>query len=127
MKKTAIAVAVLLSFAIVCGLALAADDQPANVTGTWNLTFEGRNGTVTQTLQLTQDAAGKLTGTLTSQRGDSPVEGAVTGSAIDFTVKRSTPNGDFTIEYTGTVSGDSMKGSFKMGDNTRDWTATRQK
>ncbi len=117
----------LLSFAIVCGLALAADDQPANVTGTWNLTFEGRNGTVTQTLQLTQDAAGKLTGTLTSQRGDSPVEGAVTGNAIDFTVKRSTPNGDFTIEYTGTVSGDSMKGSFKMGDNTRDWTATRQK
>ena len=126
MKKTAIALALVLSFAVVCGLALAADDQPANVAGTWSMTFEGRNGTVTQTLKIAQDA-GKITGTLTSQRGDSPLEGTVTGNAIDFTVKRSTPNGDFTIEYTGTVDGDSMKGSFKMGDNTRDWTATRQK
>lgn len=127
MKKTAIAVALVLSFAVACGLALAADDQPANVAGTWSMTFEGRNGTVTQTLKFVQDAAGKLTGTLTSPRGDSPIEGTITGNAIDFTVKRSTPNGDFTIEYTGTVDGDSMKGSFKMGDNARDWTATRQK
>jgi len=42
-------------------------------------------------------------------------------------VKRTTPNGDFTIEYKGTVTGDAMKGSFTMGENTRDWTATRQK
>jgi hypothetical protein len=126
MKKTAIAFALVLSFAVACGLALAADDQPANVAGAWNMTFEGRNGTVTQSLKLVQDA-GKLTGTLTSQRGDSPITGTITGNAIDFTVKRTTPNGDFSIEYTGTVDGDSMKGSFKMGDNTRDWTAARQK
>jgi len=42
-------------------------------------------------------------------------------------VKRTTPNGDFTIEYKGTVTADTMKGTSTMGENTRDWTATRQK
>jgi hypothetical protein len=62
-----------------------------------------------------------------SDRGDGPVTGTITGNAIDFSIKRTTPNGDFTIEYKGTVAGDNMTGSFTMGDNTRTWSAARQK
>jgi hypothetical protein len=126
MKRNILIVASALVLTLAFGFALRAQDQPANVAGAWQMTFEGRNGTVTQTLTLTQDGA-KLSGTVHSDRGDSPVTGTITGNAIDFTVKRTTPNGDFTIEYKGTVTGDAMKGSFTMGENTRDWTATRQK
>lgn len=124
MKRNLLAFASVLALTLAFAFAVRAQDQPANVAGPWQMTHAGRNGTVTETLTFTQDGT-KLTGTVHNDRGDSPVEGTITGSAIDFTVKRTTPNGDFSIEYKGTVTGDSMKGSFTMGDNTRDWTATR--
>jgi hypothetical protein len=62
---------------------------------------------------------------LTSGRGPSPVTGTISGNNITFSVTRQTQNGDMTISYTGTVSGDSMKGTVAMGQNTRDWTATK--
>jgi len=126
MKRNILVFAGALVLTLAFGFALRAQDQPANVAGAWQLTFEGRNGTVTQTLTFTQDGT-KLTGTVHSERGDSPVTGTITGNAIDFTITRSTPNGDFSIEYKGTVTGDTMKGTMTMGQNTRDWTATRQK
>ncbi|MGC1187992.1 MAG: hypothetical protein WA871_11435 [Candidatus Acidiferrales bacterium] len=126
MKRNILATGCVLALTLAFGLAVRAQDQPANVAGAWQMTFEGRNGTVNQTLTLTQNGT-NLTGTVHSDRGDSPVTGTIAGSAIDFSIKRSTPNGDFTIEYKGTVTGDSMKGSFTMGQNSRDWSATRQK
>jgi hypothetical protein len=127
MKRNILAFASMLALTLAFGFAARAQDQPANasVAGAWQLTFEGRNGTVTQTLTFTQDGA-TLTGTLHGDRGDAPVNGTITGNAIDFTVKRSTPNGDFTSEYKGTVTGDSIKGTVMMGQNSRDWSATRQ-
>ena len=128
MKRIILVFASMLALTLAIGIAARAQDQPANasVAGAWQMTYQGRNGAVNQTLTFTQDGT-TLTGTVHSDRGDSPLNGTITGSAIDFTIKRTTPNGDFTIEYKGTVTGDDMKGSFTMGDNTRDWSATRQK
>jgi len=99
--------------------------QDANVAGTWELSAPGRNGnTMTQTLTLQQDGA-KLTGSMAGRRGSSPVTGTVSGNNISFSVTRNTRRGQFQIDYTGIVNGDSMKGTFTMRGNTVNWEAKR--
>lgn len=116
----ALGCSVLLMFA---GKVLAAD-EPAKVGGTWEMTSEGRRGTMTQTLTIQQDG-NTIKGTLKSERGESQFEGSVTGNKISFTVKRETPNGTFTIEYSGTVDGDSMQGTAHSERFDSKWTAKR--
>lgn len=111
----------LLVFALV-PLALA---QDAKVDGSWDLSAPGRGGNMTtQTLTLQQDGT-KLTGSLKSQRGENPITGTIMGNNIAFSVSINTPNGDMKIEYTGTVTGDSMKGTRTVNGNSADWTAKR--
>ena len=124
MKRNVALLAVLcLAMFGVVGVAVA---QDAQVAGTWTLSSQGRGGNMqNSTLTLKQDGQ-KLTGTLAGGRGgEAPLTGTISGNNIAFSVTRSTPNGDFKLDYTGTVSGDSMKGSVMMGQNTRDWTATK--
>ncbi|HEV2494244.1 MAG TPA: hypothetical protein VG204_14355 [Terriglobia bacterium] len=102
-----------------------AADEPAKVDGAWELSFEGPRGTMTQTLTIQQDGA-SIKGTLTGRRGESNLEGSVTGNKISFTVKRDTPNGTFTIDYTGTVDGGSMTGTAHSERFDGKWTAKRQ-
>ncbi len=121
-----------LALALACGLLMVwggmlAADEPANVAGTWDMTSEGRNGPMTQTLTLLQEGA-TLKGTLKGPRGDAAIEGGtVAGNKISFTVKRDTPNGTFTIEYSGTVDGNSMTGTAHSERFDRQFTAKRAK
>jgi hypothetical protein len=123
--KRNVALLAVLCFAI-AGIVGVAAAQDAQVAGTWTLSSPGRGGNMQNSaLTLKQDGQ-KLTGTLAGARGgDAPLTGTVTGNNITFSVTRTTQNGEMTIQYTGTVSGDSMKGSLTMGQNTRDWTATK--
>jgi hypothetical protein len=123
-----------LALAFACGALLVwagnvlAADEPVKVAGTWEMTSEGRNGPMTQTLTIQQDGS-TIKGTLTGRRGEAPLEGTVTGNKVSFTVKRQTQSGDTMVfEYTGTVDGDSIKGKVhteQFGD--RDFTAKRTK
>ena len=125
-------IACFLPFALTCGLLLIsvdkvrADEEPANAAGTWEMTSTGANGPMTQTLTIQQDGS-KIKGTLTGRRGDMPFEGTVTGNKISFTIKRDTPNGTFTVEYSATIDGDSMKGTAHSERFDREWTAKRTK
>ena len=101
-----------------------AADQPANVDGTWEMSSQTPRGTSGQTLTIQQNG-NTIKGTLKGQRGESPLEGSVTGSKINFTVKRETPNGTFTPEYAGTVDGDSIKGTIHSERFDGEWTAKR--
>lgn len=122
--------AYFLAFALAFGLLLTlgskaiAADEPANVAGTWEMTSGGPRGTRTQTLTINQDGT-TIKGTLKGQRGEAPLEGSVTGNKLSFSVKRDTPNGTFTVEYTGTVEGDSMKGKSHSERFGGEWTAKR--
>jgi hypothetical protein len=123
MKRNSILVAALCF--LVLSLAHVASAQDAKVAGSWDLSAPGRDGNVvTQTLTLQQDGT-KLTGTLKGQRGEAPVTGAISGSNISFSVTRTTPNGEMKIDYTGSVSGDAMKGTLTVMGNSVDWTAKR--
>lgn len=87
-----------------------ADAKPANVAGDWNLTIEGPNGTATPSASFKQDGE-KLTGTYKGRFGESPLTGTMKGNAIKFTTTVTTPNGEIQVDYSGTVDGDSMKGT----------------
>lgn len=105
------------------GMAIAAD-EPAKVAGTWEMTSQGRRGTRTQTLTIQQDGS-TIKGSVKGERGEAPLEGSVTGNKISFTITRETPNGSFTIEYTGTVDGDSLKGTSHSERFDGEWSAKR--
>jgi hypothetical protein len=123
MRRTSVLMAAI--FFAVLPLANVVSAQDAKVSGSWDLSAPGRDGSVvTQTLTLQQDGS-KLSGTLKSARGETPVTGTISGANITFSVTRSTPNGDMKVDYTGTVSGDAMKGRRTVMGNTADWTGQR--
>lgn len=114
------------SMVLMLGLALAAQNQPANVAGTWQLSMQGRNGnTMTETMTVAQDGA-NIKGTMKGRRGDRNFTGTVDGNNVTWTVSFQTPNGrTFNMEYKATVSGDTMKGTMGGGRFSRDFTAQR--
>jgi D-glucosaminate-6-phosphate ammonia-lyase len=105
---------------------LIAADAPADVAGSWDVTIESERGSFNQTLTLTQDGSA-IKGTLKNQRGESTLEGSVTGNAIKFTSKRQTDNGTFSMDYTGTVDSDSMSGTLHNERFDAKWSAKRSK
>ncbi len=125
MNRTITIIAAILASLLLLSLGAMADD-PANVGGTWEMTSQGRQGPMTSTLTIDQ-SGNKFKGTLKGRMGETPIEGTVDGNKIAFTVERETPNGKFTMNYTGTVDGDNIKGTVKMGENEREWTAKKQK
>jgi len=125
MKKHAMLIATLCALLFAVGLSASAQDAP-KVDGKWELSIKGAQGNMTMTLSFQQEG-NNLKGTLKGQRGESPLEGKVEANKIHFTVHRQTPNGVRDLEYSGTVDGDSMKGTAKMGENEREWSASRSK
>lgn len=126
MKSRAMYRAMVVMVAVLAFVAVGiAQEKPANVAGKWEMSWEGRQGTQTSTLTLEQDGA-DLKGTMTGRRGDTPVTGTVKGKNVTLVVKRQTPQGEITVEYKGTVDGDSMKGTLSMGERSIDWTAKKQ-
>ena len=98
-----------------------ATDTPANVAGTWNIKLSGEAGSANQTIELKQDG-GKITGTFKGPRQSGPLEGTVDGNNIQFHVRTRVP-----LDYTGTVDGDTMKGTMSGHGKAGNWTAERAK
>jgi hypothetical protein len=72
--------------------------------------FSGGSGTPVFTFK--QDGE-KLAGHYRGAFGEAEVTGTITGSAIKFSIKIA--GQDDLVSYTGTVDGDSMKGSIVLG------------
>jgi hypothetical protein len=102
--------------------------QEVNVAGDWEMTSQSpRGGERTQTIHIEQEGE-KITVTMEGRQGEEiTAEGTVKGNKIEWSMTRSTPRGDFTITYTGTVEGDTMSGEAQMGDfGTMEWTAKKK-
>lgn len=118
------------------------DKSIADCTGTWNVTHDSTNhqaSSSAQILKLKLDE-GTLTGTLgnvTTSKHKSRVkewpikEAKLQGDEISFIVARpfEAGSGDVTLFYQGKISGDTIKGTFKvevLGQTfTRSWAAER--
>ncbi len=72
-----------------------------------------------------------FTGTLELPFGEAKIQGGtIDGNEITFVVQIETPRGNFEMQYTGKVEGDSMAGTWTCGrvgggGFTREWTAKR--
>ncbi len=91
------------------------------------MTVTTPRGERTQDINFEQEGT-KLTATWKGMRGDEvTAEGTVKGNEIEWTITRSTPRGEFTMTYTGTIEGDTMSGEVQMGDfGSSEWKAKRK-
>jgi hypothetical protein len=108
-------------------LASAAQDatkETVSVAGNWAVSIQGQCGSRTQKMTIRQDA-NNISGNIQGDPGDQDLHGNVEGSDIRFTVSRNTPRGTMTLEYRGTVAGDSMKGTIQ-GPVSGSWSAKRE-
>ena len=121
---------ILAAFAatVITSVALAAAASPA---GNWKWTAQGRNGQQEYTAKF-EVKDGKLTGAVTSPRGDTPITGGTfKDGAIAFVTELSFNDTKFVIKYAGKVEGDTIKGTIERpgrdgGAATKtDWNATR--
>lgn len=102
-------------------MAAAAQTTAANVAGTWTFKVSGDAGSADQTIVIKQDGS-KITGTFKGPRQSGTIDGAVDGNNIKFHVTARAG-----IDYTGTIDGDSMKGTLAARGKSGDWTASRAK
>ena len=111
-----------------CALLFAAAALAQGVTGKWTASIETQVGVQNYTYDFKVDGE-KLTGTAKSQMSGSPItEGTVKGDKISFTETLTYQDMTIPVTYSGTVSGDEIKFSRKVGDfATEDFVAKRSK
>ena len=97
--------------AIVLMLLVSFQSQPAKVTGTWNMTVETSMGSGTPVFILKQENDTLITGTYKGQFGEAPVKGTIKANKIDLKFEAT----DMSMEYTGTIEGNNVKGKVVFG------------
>ena len=108
---------------LLVGSALAQD-----VSGEWEMTSQGRQGSQTTAIKIVQDGE-KITVTMEGRMGEMTGEGTIKDNAIEWKITRETPRGEMTMTYKGTVDGNSMTGTLEMAMGNRpasEWTAKKK-
>ena len=98
-----------------------------DVSGKWDITFNMAGNPMPASAMFVQ-AGEKITGTISSQAGETAVTGTISGKALklEFTVE--TPQGQLSITMTGDVGPAGIMGKATLvGLGDADWTATRAK
>jgi hypothetical protein len=120
----------LLTFTLVLGTAVAA--FAADVTGTWTAEFDTQVGIQKYVFTFKVDGE-KLTGEAAAERmGEKATvpltDGTVKGDQITFTEALDFQGQRVPITYTGTIAGDEIKFTRKVGDfATEELVAKRKK
>jgi hypothetical protein len=86
----------------------------ATMTGTWAIEANHSAGTSTPTVSITQTGE-KLSGKYVGSYGEAPLTGTIKGGEFTFRVEIGTEQ-KVEVVYTGTLDGDTIKGSLTMGE-----------
>lgn len=133
-KKTGILL--LAGLLLMAGAALAV---ASDITGDWELTSETPRGTMTRPMHFVQkgealEVTTTRPGRPNEQGEPGPAQeikgaGTVKGNDIEWTFTMKGRDGEErTVAYKGTIDGDTMKGTFSMGQmGDTEWTAKRVK
>jgi hypothetical protein len=85
-----------------------------SVDGTWNMTMTTPMGERKATLTV-KSAGSAFTGTLSGEQGSGEIaDGKVDGNKLSWKASIQNPM-PLTLEFTGTVDGDAMKGEMGVG------------
>ena len=119
LKKIAFGILVVAGLSLI-GLA-------ADISGTWAITYITEQGEMELEMSIEQDEE-KITVTMEGMQGEEMVgEGTFKENKVEWSVTVSTPQGDFTINYTGTLEDDTLSGGADLGDfGTFEWTAKKK-
>ncbi len=94
-----------------------AGDKKAAVIGTWELTSESSRGTRTRTLKINED----FTGVYIGRNRETPVTDLkLKGDQLSFKVKMEWRDREFTMDFDGTVKGNSIEGTWTTSRGVRD-------
>ena len=114
------------------------NSQPANIAGSWQISWQGRGGSRQATMQVQQDGS-KLSGTFQDESGSSQLAGSIAGNKVSFSVQ--IQGRPMAVAFTGAVDGDKMSGTFQPqggggggggrgghggGKGNHSWTGVRQ-
>ena len=123
MKKFTLFAGAAVLFAALATTAVAGD-----VTGSWKSKMETSRGPQERTFVLKQEGD-KLTGKIVNPRGEVEIkDGKVAGDDIEFKAEqRRGPDQSITVTYKAKVTGDKLVGTMLMGDQSREFTATKEK
>jgi hypothetical protein len=99
-----------------------------DASGKWDITLIiAGAGEFPATATLTQDGA-NVTGILSSQAGDVPVKGTMSGTSLKLEFTAETPNGAIPITMTGELGADGLTGKASIaGMGEADWKGIRGK
>ncbi len=97
-----------------------------NMTGRWNLTFTTPQGSDSATLNITQTAEGALSGSISSNYGTAQISrGSLIGNQFSFTFSMDIQGEATTISASGTLQGNTIRGSFNFQGEPIEFTGTR--
>jgi hypothetical protein len=108
------------------------NSQPANISGTWQISWQARGSSQQATMQIQQDGS-KLSGTFQDSNGSSPVAGSIAGNSVSFSVQ--VQGRPMTLAFGGTIDGDKMSGTFQPqggrggrggGQGNHTWSGVRR-
>lgn len=85
-----------------------------DVSGTWELNVESPMGSRASDAIFTQTGEA-LGGKMVSPRGETPLTGTVSGETVKFGINVNVQGQNLQIDYTGTVTGDTMSGTVVFG------------
>jgi hypothetical protein len=120
-RSGTVSMLVCLTFVLAALPVLAAE----GVTGKWKMTSKSARGERVSEITLEQTGE-KLVVNSTDREGN-PVkaEGTVKGAEITWTMKRTTPNGEFVIVYKGKIDGKAMSGTTETPMGAGEWKAEK--
>ena len=127
-------VAVVASIAAACSTTSTQQSAPppppaakvTDVTGTWELNVESPMGSRASDAVFTQSGE-TLGGKMVSQRGEVPLTGTIKGDAVNFGINVNVQGQNLQIDYTGTVTGDTMSGTVVFGSfGDGKWTGKKK-
>jgi imidazolonepropionase-like amidohydrolase len=103
-------------------------DAPAgdiiSVAGTWRVSTESPMGAQDATMRLVQEGTA-ITGTMETQQGNRPITGTIEGSRLTLNAMVSMGGQSLPLNFTGTVEGDTARGTISTPMGDMNWTATR--
>ena len=122
MTRRTVSMLVCLTFVLAVALPAVAAE---GVSGKWKMTSKSPRGERVSEITLEQTGE-KLVVNSTDREGN-PVksEGTVKAAEITWTMKRTTPNGEFVIVYKGKVDGKTMSGTTETPMGAGEWKAER--
>ncbi len=118
-RITTCAILIVVCVGLTVSVNAQTDEKSIDISGEWeiNLTFIAGEANHTA---IIEQAGDKLSGTYKGEFKEGSLRGSVKGNSIDFTGRIKHEATSVSFHYTGTIEGDTMKGTVDMGEY---WTA----